>query len=183
MKSLLVGALALVAWPALADPLLNRPVYDGATKSYFALIDGRQHRSRYHSGFVWDEARNDAATREYGGVRGRMATISSIETHLFLLNTFHPTAPTWIGIRYDCAARRLIDSSDHVVPKDAFAAWDKNWKQDQFVCTINRYMHTFDVPAYAPIAYSAPADGFRWIAKGPQKVYDYYFIEFPTGHP
>lgn len=183
MRGLLAGLFVLLAWPAMADPLLDKPVYSAATKSYFALVDGRQHRTRFHTGFVWDEALADATTREYGGVRGRMAQVLSVEAHEFLLRTFHSNAPTWIGYRYDCATRRLIDSGGRVVAMGAFAAWDQNWKQDVFVCTVNKYTHTFDEPAYAPVAYSATADGFRWIAKGPHKGYEYYFIEFPTGHP
>lgn len=178
-----LAALACLIAPARSAEPFDTPVYDPGAKSYFALIDGRQHKARYHTGFEWVEADQDARTREYKGVRGRLALVATADIHSFLLRTFEPTAPAWIGLRYDCATRTIKDAGDHRV-NTGFAAWDAQWNQDPtIVCIINPYTHQLEPPAYAPIAYLPVAQGFRWVAKGPHKGYDYYFIEFPTGKP
>lgn len=178
-----LAALACLIAPARGAEPFDTPVYDPGSKSYFALIDGRTHKAQYHTGFEWIEAYEDAKTREYKGGRGRLAIISTPEIHSFLLRTFEPKAPAWIGFRYDCAAKQLKDSMGRTAAS-GFAAWDgAGWNKDPtVVCIINPYTHTLEPPAYAGIAYSPVSRGFRWIGLGPRKGYDYYFIEFPTGN-
>lgn len=181
---------AVIASARAADEgVYNQPVYDPASKSYYALIDGRQRMTKYHPGYVWSEAQAEAPSRLWHGVKGRLATIPSIATYEFLLTTFHVGTDTWIGYRYMCEAQQILDSSGRIVPKGAFTAWDNPWKQDPFACAINQYTHDYQThdlssaQAYAPIAIHPVEQGFRWFAKGPDKGYNAYLIEWPTGGP
>lgn len=185
----LIPLLLLLAESAAASPLYDTPVYDPSSKSYFALIDGTKRQTRYHTGYVWSEAFEEAQTRLFHGVRGRLATIRSVETYEFLLTTFKSDTDTWIGYRYMCQSRQLLNSTGLSLSKASFQAWDTEWKQDEFACAVNKFTHdygTTDTPsakAYAPIAIQPAAKGFRWFAKGPGKGYTAYLIEWPTGGP
>lgn len=175
--------LTLLTSPALAASPVNTPVYDQSSKSYFALIDGTNHNTKFHGSlWVWEEALTDAPTKLYKGVHGRLAIISSVETYEFLMKTFQVPADTWIGYKYLCKAKRLIDSTGRDVTNNQFAAWDQKWNQDPGIaCAVNQFTHDYEPNAYAPVAIGSMREGFRWFVKGPAKGYTYYFIEWPTG--
>jgi hypothetical protein len=163
----------------------TNPVYDPTSKSYYAIIDVHARQMKFHTGYVWREALEDAPRNVYHGVHGRLAIISSRETHEFLMRAFYGFDDyLWIGFRYGCEAKRLIDSTGRIVPKAAFSVWDSPWNQDPVaVCIVNPYTHKLDPGSYGAVAYSPFSKGFRWVVKGPAKGYNAYLIEYPTGRP
>lgn len=176
MATIRGALLTVVLTLAIARPLYAEPVYDPSAKSYFELVDGRNGGI---DGPAWWQALALAKDRAYKGVQGRLAIVKTIATHDFLERTFHPKDYAWIGLRYWCATRKLEWSDGEVAMHLSFAAWDKNWNQDIFAC------HTGYPPGpdYMSIAYSPIQNGFRWIGKGRNKHYYFYFVEYPTGHP
>src|SRR6185437_8993659 len=135
------------------------------------------------TGYEWQDAYADARRSSYKDVAGRLAIVTSIATHEFLLRTFRPNTSAWIGLRYLCKERKLVDSVGRDQSHAPFAAWARNWKPDTLACVVNPYIHDYDPGDYSPVAYAAESDGFLWKAVGRHKGYDAYFIEYPTGHP
>lgn len=158
---------------AAPGQLIGVPVYDPDSKHYFALM----HVGTEPYPGMWDKVANAAKRQSYKGVRGRLAVVDSFEIHEFLLRTFKPSRyqAIWIGMRYLCRAKKLEWSDGRIFQPGSFQAWDQNWKQDVYVCSERN-----DPNDWAPVAYSPQ---FRWIVKGRHKQYDWYFVEFPTGHP
>jgi hypothetical protein len=156
-----------------ADEIFS-PVYDPDAHRYFALV----HADRRPWADMWDAVAQQAQTRSFKGVRGRLAIVDSAEVHSFLLHHFPLKADqyAWIGLRYLCRARKLEWSDGHFYQQGTFQAWNPEWKQDVAACAAVN-----DPKEWAPVAY-APAS-FTWIVKGQHKGYDWYYIEFPTGHP
>src|SRR5215469_10250438 len=67
--------------------LLNTPVYDPASKSYFEMVDGAHGLVTGYNAYegpTWEQAEALAKQREYGGVHGRLAIVPDAETHEFL---------------------------------------------------------------------------------------------------
>ena len=153
-----------------SDQKIVIPIYDPVSKRYFAMMQSAGTGT-------WDQVYAQARGRGYKGAQGRLAIVDSIEVHEFLLRNFPLKyfEDAWIGLRYLCRARKLVWSDGKVYQRNGFEAWDKIWKQDQYFCG-----DTNDPNDWAPIAYSPK---FTWIAKGRHKKYEYYFVEYPTGHP
>lgn len=180
MRSLLATiALLVLSSPALAEPLYNTVVFDPESRSYFALIDVHDRdEAAYHVGYDWMQAYEDAKRSAYKGIRGRLAIVTSLHVHEFLELTFRPNTYAWIGLRYMCKSRRLVDSAGQNENKAPFRAWARFWRQDDAICTMNP--HDSRWPAeFMSVAYSPIDKGFRWVGKGSHKVYDAYFIEYP----
>lgn len=184
MSALIGLIISLISFSASAEPLYDTPIYDPASKSYFALIDGRKHEAHMHFGFTWDEARDDARTRIYKGVKGRMAVPSSVEIHQFLEDNFRldQYLTTWIGLEYVCKTKQLLDSDGHTL-QSTFRAWDKDWHKDPYLCRINPNFNDYEPGDFAGIAYNPLTAGFRWGAYGKNKGFNAYFIQYRTGGP
>lgn len=153
-----------------SDQKIGIPIYDPGSKRYFVMM----HTSGQGT---WDKVYAEARGLAYKGVQGRLAIVDSFEVHDFLL-THWPLKyfeDAWIGLRYLCRARKLVWSDGKAFNPMEFAAWDKVWKQDIYFCG-----DIHDPNDWAPIAYSPQ---FTWIAKGRHKGYQWYFMEYPTGHP
>ena len=165
-------------------PYYDIPVYDAEAKRYFMLVNARLPGSVYprNEGLTWELADREARARVYKGVHGRLAVVDSLEVHEFLLRTFHADVPGWIGLRYLCRTHRLLRADGSFMSASSFKAWDQEWKQDDGGCQgkLDAQQTVFG-EQYMPIAYSTPK--FDWMAKGWQKRYLIYFVEFPTGHP
>lgn len=178
-----VGALvlfsAVTCRASLSEQLLNTPVYDPGSKSYFELVNGLNLQNckgnACNEGPNWNEADKLANARAYKGVNGRLATVQSIETHFFLERTFQPKWDSWIGLRLWCGRHVLQWSDGQNLKPGSFQAWDKQWSHDSFTCT--------EASQFAPIAYSSISEGFRWFAMGHKKRYYSFFVQYPTGHP
>ena len=168
---------AVLAQPYVDEPAgqqVGIPVYDPDSKRYFALM----HWDGHYGTNVWEKTAEAASSQVYKDVRGRLAIVDSLEVHEFLLKTFRPGRYQfiWIGLRYLCNAKKLEWSNGKLWQPGSFQIWDANWKQDIYACS-----NPGDPNDYAPVAYSA--EMHSWIAKGLHKGYDWYFVEFPTGHP
>jgi lectin-like protein len=160
------------------DELLDTPVQDPASKSYFEMVDGSHGMVKgpvAHEGPNWGEAYRLSQMRVYKGVRGRLAIVKSLETHQFLSLTFRPKSHVWIGLRYWCNSRKLQWSDGEMMTPGSFRAWAKEWKQDIYACAS-----TGGPTEYMPVAYS-PLPTFDWIGKGINKRYYYFFVEYPVG--
>ena len=178
--------LADVASPLRAAELLNTPVYDPASKSYFEMVNGRNGLVvgyGSHEGPKWSEAYSLAEERVYKGVRGRLAVVKSNATHEFLMRTFQPETNVWIGLRYWCLSEKLQDVTGAYLDKSTFMPWAQNWRPDPFTCELDPYTHRPRADNYMPIAYNGIGSGFRWFGETPSKRFYYFFVEYPTGSP
>jgi hypothetical protein len=187
LRSLILAfgaSIALIA-PASAQsgPVFDRPIYSPDAKSYFELVAVKPEEARLsHRGaeeIRWEVASSLAAGRTFKGVKGRLAGVSSLKVHQFLMENFRPSYPAWIGAAYYCKSRELRWSDGHHQAKGNFQAWHPQWDQaGNAGC-----MHGGGEANYMPIAYSGAPEGFRWMAKGAFKEYTCYFVEYPTGKP
>jgi hypothetical protein len=157
---------------AVDVPMYGKPIYDPAAKKYFELI--------WAFNLKWKEADAVARTQQYLGAQGRLAIVDNIEVHEFLLRTFRPNEITWIGLRYWCGAQSLEDSMGKRTTQPEFQAWAPQWRADPYACNGGVLAKDQE---YSPVAYTPVDKGFRWTGWGGAKVFNAYFIEFPTGHP
>ncbi|HUN49734.1 MAG TPA: hypothetical protein VMU42_01395, partial [Candidatus Sulfotelmatobacter sp.] len=108
--------------------LLDTPVYDSASKSYFEMVDGSHGMVKGtgvdSEGPNWGEAEKFAASRVFKGVHGRLAVVKDLEIHEFLMRTFQPKTFVWFGLRYLCS-KQLQDSTGALLNKNSFMAWAK----------------------------------------------------------
>jgi len=167
------GAQPYVPGEVSGRQIVNTPVYNRGTKSYFELVVG----AKCHC--TWGEAYTYAQRLEYKGVRGRLAPVENAEVHEFLMRTFKPQYQTWIGIRYLCKGRAVQYSTGKLMSRGDFSAWEAQWNQSGPKACDKSY----NVAQYLGVAYSPISEGFRWFAKESHKYYQQFFVEFPTGHP
>jgi len=171
---LFMNSARVAAGQGLPETPLGVPIYDPDSKRYFALMrsDTRDFRS------MWHTVTQQAQSQSFEGVRGRLAIVDSLEVHEFLLRHFPPQYGqwVWIGLRYLCQSRQLEWSDGRIFQPGSFQAWAPNWKIDPYFCMdTDRGSKN-----YGPVAYSPDR---QWVGVGLHKGYDYYFVEFPTGHP
>ena len=176
-----VGICALIgATPsACAAELLNTPVYNPATKSYFELVDGAHGLTTGYNaaeGPTWRQANEEAQARVYKNVRGRLAIIRDSATHQFLATTFRPEQEAWIGLRYWCQLHQAQWTDGKYLSRQDFQIWNKQWPADPYACNSNQ------ATEYAGIAYRRPPE-FNWIGVGIAKRFYVFFVEYPTGEP
>jgi len=172
----LASSVQLVVAQTNFTPLYDTPVYFAPAKKYFALIDVR------YKGPLWYQAEQNAESRVFKGVHGRLAVVDSLEVHEFLLMTFHSEFESWIGLRYWCDRHKLEWSDGRFLEPGSFQAWDSAWMREGKTCSGAAMPNNPE--QYMPVAYNPISKGpFRWIAKGWYKGYFSYFIEFPTGGP
>lgn len=166
-----------------AEPLLDTPVYNPETKSYFELVKigaGWSIRGATIKEIGWRNAQKFAYTQTFKGVRGRLALVKSAATNDFL-RQFQTIQPTWIGLRYWCAHRKLQLATGEFYPRTAYANWDQVWAHDGGARESGNPPTCNDTFRVWPVHYWSVQDGFRWNANGQQKEFRYIFIEFPTG--
>jgi hypothetical protein len=165
---LLLGGLAKAQ--DTSDQKIGIPIYDPGSKRYFVLMHAPK------PGF-WQQAEAEARGLWYKGVRGRLAVVNTFEVHDFLLRTFRSNQYQWIwiGLKYECRARKLVWSDGETFKPGDFEAWAKNWKIDPYFCTDTNFPADWGDVAYSP--------QHAWVAVGRHKGYEWYFMEYPTGHP
>ena len=156
--------------PSLDGTVTAGPYYNPASKSYFELfrmqkIPGQQTR--------WFGAKALAEKQFFKGAQGHLATVKDIETHQFILRHFSGSN-YWIGLQYFCASETLkwVDGTD--ATQSSFSAWDSDWS--------NTYIRCADM-GYMPVHYTTKTttNALRWRASGPNKGYNVYLVEYPTG--
>ncbi len=153
------------------------PIYNPASKSYFQLLS--KEKSQRGNRIV---AYRTALTKEYKGVRGRLAVIDRPETHQFILQTFDLSREVWIGLRYWCRYRMLEwGGLRPYSPNDPgrFHAWHPQWyRNTQTVCAASRK----DAIPYMPVYYKPLGErNARWQASGDAKFFNRFLVEYPTG--
>lgn len=152
-----------------AGRLMNVPVYDPVSKSYFAL---------YHLPYKpYDAARHIAAKKSYRGVRGRLAIIRSKETNDLIKQTLRPRN-AFFGLQLVCYSRKLVwVNNDELVGGEDFTDFGKNW----FTPVYKPCQRTNELYAAAVIADFG--DGLHWHLQTPGHFIHAYLVEFPTGAP
>lgn len=167
---------------AQVGPVLDQPLLESTTKSYFELVTVKTEEiglsSRHAQEVRWEVAEKLASKRTHQGRRGRLAVIRSPEVYLFLLREFRSDHPAWIGLRYICRDRQLQWSSGQKFRKGDFQAWHHQW--DQSVRGAGCRGTQGGERPFMPVAVSPAMDGFKWFAVGGFKEYTRYFVEYPA---
>jgi len=185
-----VTLFALSANRASAEMLLNEPVYNPDTKSYFELYAPDEKKVREHEdiyGLSWRVASKIAVKRVFHGVKGRLAVVKTRAVSEFLKETFKPDIEAWIGLRYWCKFHRLQWVDGEVWKPGEFSLWGKIW--DQAAINPNQKdageAHcTSESPTYhLGVHYWRREWGFYWNANGYDKHFNLMFVEYPTGKP
>ncbi|WP_321392606.1 lectin-like protein [Emcibacter sp.] len=155
------------------------PFYDPHTKSYFELRWQKKGRK-------WRQAFLEAQSLNFKDTSGRLALVKDLETHNFIQTHFNISAATWIGLQYYCDERRLNWADNSSLEKGEFSAWHYNWARrddircgfmsDKFTPGLNMKSHMG--VSYIPLGKEMPA---MWQASGPEKEYDFFIVEYPTG--
>ncbi|WP_417317493.1 C-type lectin domain-containing protein [Emcibacter sp.] len=155
------------------------PFYDPHSKSYFELRWRKKGRK-------WRQAYLEAQTLEYKGTKGRLALVKDLEIHSFIQTHFNISAATWIGLQYYCDEQRLNWADNSTLQKGDFSAWHYQWaRRDDIRCgfmsrkfTPGLNMKSHMGVSYIPLSKGMPA---MWQASGPEKEYDFFIVEYPTG--
>lgn len=167
-------SLSLFPLAAWGKPLLEKPIYNEATGSYYELIDYRPTTGGY--GLRWEEAEKLAARRMVGNVRGRLAVIRDPQTELFLKVNLRPTSATWFGLYLDCNSMSFRWIDDVPLEKTDYANFDpSNWLRDRITLCDGLYTQT-----RWPVFLDMSTDK-KWGVKGPLKLFYFFIIEYPTG--
>jgi hypothetical protein len=171
-------AALVVARPAAAE-LCDTPVYNPDTKSYFELVC---RGSGFESGVTWFAASVFARQKVFKDVHGRLAVVKTKQVNDFLLETFKPDRPAWIGLRYICAYRKLIWVTGDLQPFDGWSNWAQPWNlYGGLSIGVPRDCDAEGGGGYKPVHYWPASEGFEWNANGASKAWTEYFVEYPTG--
>jgi len=192
---ILAVAVAVLLLPRAlaAEQLLNTPVYNPETRSYFEfhvdqpLKDGKLVGYDRENSIEWYIANRRARNLVHKGVRGHLAIVKSQSVNDFLRETFKPEIPAWIGLRYWCAYNALQWVSGETHKTSAYKNWDAPWRYS----ALNRGEGDRAPPScpthirgnYLPVHYWPVSQGFVWHANGMGKEFRGYFVEYPTGKP
>lgn len=174
------GTVAFLAClqSASAAPLFNTPVYNPHTKSYFLLVKQRAGEfDRGVEGNRWINAEQYAEQHVFKGVRGRLAVVKDLETTAWVEATFRPAAEAWIGLRYVCNERQLKWTDGTYYRPGDFQLWTKDWYQSEEIPCSSTPNEEMPVEIYNDL------DGVHWAARGYAKVFEFFFMEYPTGQP
>jgi len=159
-----------------AKELINTPVYNPVTKSYFELVvigPGYSIRGNAPEAH-WSIAYKLAKSRRFHGVRGRLAVIKDAKTNAFLRDTFHLRRKAWFGLRYWCSVRKLQWVTREFHTRRDYNNWDNPWDESANGCNSS-------TAPYLAAAYLPFKDGFRWFVHTTVKEYTRMFVEYQTG--
>lgn len=168
------GALGVAS--AMAEAIVDKPVYFPHTKSYFELAKAKKGQSVRGSEapeIQWGRAQALAESRRFKGATGRLAIVKDAETQAFLMKTFRPERPSIIGLRYYCAYNRMLWANGEEHPREGFSNWGSPW----------RVGYACQGPNSVAVVFIEPAKNGQWLAHDQQKEFYTYFVEFPTGGP
>lgn len=193
MRSMLAAMVVLFALSlhhAGAAMLLNTPVYNPETKSYFELYAPDPEKAQKHEniyGLSWRAAWRLAQKLRFHGVQGRLAVVKSRAVSDFLRDTFKPEMEVWIGLRYWCRFHKFQwVTGDFWKPGD-FALWGRIWDQEAMYPsqpgTGEAREHCYYAYSTLGVHYWRPSLGWFWNANGYDKHWNLMFVEYPTGKP
>ena len=172
------------AW-AQQGVLINTPVYNPETKSYFELARNVKDPKypEWRQTYQWPVAKVMASKREFKGVKGRLAVVQSKQTNDFLRETFKPDGPAWIGLRYWCFYHKLEWVTGEVIEPGDYQNWENPWNVTGVSKTAGARWTCSDIDkaAFAPVNYWNVTEGFRWNGNGQRKTLSDFLVEYPTG--
>lgn len=167
---------AMAAEPDHVDDETVGPFYDEHSKSYFELRFIRTDNK------MWPGINAKVRTLSYKGARGRLAVITSPETHKFVENNILSKAggytnDVWIGLRVFCNGFKQLWSDGRVSKRKDFSVWYRQWYRHHHISCLSKKLD------YMPVYYRRSNSGWRWQASGPQKGFVHAIVEYPTGKP
>jgi hypothetical protein len=194
MKLALAAAILCIGYAtsASAEMLLNQPVYNEETKSYFELYTPDLNKVREHEniyGLSWRAALRLAQKLEFHGVKGRLAVIKTRSLHEFLKETFKPDMEVWIGLRYWCKFNKLQWIDGDLWKRGDFSLWGKVWDQEAIKPTqagtgeARNDCATQGSGQFLGVHYWRREWGYYWNANGYDKHFNLMFVEYQTGKP
>ena len=128
-----------------------------------------------HNNPSWRKARGFARSLNFGGVRGRMANVDSADRMKFIHDNFEINHAAWVGGRFICRGRKLLWENGKIQKTGDYTRSHSKWYLTQKIrCSTQRL-------PYMPLLVTAEKNGFYWRASGPNKVFDFVLVEFPTG--
>lgn len=185
MAQIAAGAFALLAWlqTASAAPLLETPVYNPHTKSYFVLVkvgpvDTNTGIAGSEYGNFWFTAQEHAQEHVFKGVHGRLAVVRDLDTTLWVETTLRPPDEVWIGLHYICNGRQLQWTDGTYFRPGDFQLWSTQWWQSE-----GHPCAEFNTTPDLPVELYKDSRGVHWAARGRYKTFSYYIMEYPTGQP
>ncbi len=164
--------------------LYNKPVYNAATGSYFELFfpDKAVAKSMDTArSFTWTEATEIARGQFYKGTRGRLALVENRQTNDFLIETFRPSHPAWIGLRFRCDVRALQWVTGKIWPLTSYANWGPVWNVAGSKPYDPGRINCGRGGGALPVHYWGRAGSYKWNANGDRQRFSLMFVEFPTG--
>jgi hypothetical protein len=171
------------AKPGSEGSVIDKPIYNPETKSYFEVHKvTRAESSGYIPDVSWIRAKELAQSRVFRGTRGRLAIVKTAETHKFIVNNLRPPSGSWIGLRLICNGRTLQWVTGDFWPLSAYANWGKVWNSHGAAPNGAR-IDCNTGAAYLPVHYWGAEGGYKWNANGTAKHFYYAIIEYPTGKP
>lgn len=163
--------------PAMAAPVLEKPLYSESSKSYFELVQDLQISLE---GPFWRQASELAEKRYFKGVRGRLGIINSAQTDLFIRTNLRPNFAMWFGLKFDCKIKNLVWSNGETLKRSGYSNWDpKGWNHG--------YRGSFcptgvaSMPAFLTSIRDTNSVARYWALQLPDKRYYQYLVEYPTG--
>ncbi|MFC7049537.1 C-type lectin domain-containing protein [Emcibacter nanhaiensis] len=151
------------------------PFYDPHTKSYFELRWWKKGRK-------WRQAYLEAQSLVFKDTHGRLALVKDLQTHTFIQTHFNISAATWIGLQYYCDEQRLNWADDSTLKKGDFSAWSYRWaRRDDIRCGFMNPHYTPELHMKSHMGVSYIGQPPMWQASGPEKEYDFFLVEYPTG--
>lgn len=165
----LLAVTVSVGQAAFAKPVLNKPIYNPETKSYFELVDDLITNGTQGPG--WSQARVFASKRYFKGIQGRLGIIRSAKTGMFLATHLRSQKMAWFGLYFDCEIRNLKWVTDEILPQRGYTNWNpENWNIGEGFCPTNN-----------SIMPGVIMKGNYWALQLSGKHYNEYLVEYPTG--
>lgn len=176
----LLGALTCFGFgglAAVAAPVLEKPLYDESSKSYFELVQDLQTSLE---GPFWGQASELARKRYFKGVQGRLGVISSAQTDLFIRTNLRPSFSMWFGLKFDCKIKNLVWSNGEILKRSSYSNWDpQGWNHGYkgLFCPAG----VESMPAFLTSIRNTQSVSRYWALQLPSKRYYQYLVEYPTG--
>ncbi|MDA5193585.1 C-type lectin domain-containing protein [Govanella unica] len=178
LRALLTGglfALSVIA-SAKAAPILDKPVYNPETKSYFEVVDAAYMNSG--QGPNWSEASTVASKKSLGKAQGRLGIIPSAKVEMFIRLNLRPDQNMWIGLYYDCGTQSLVWIDGRTLRSGEYTNWASG---DWYIGHANMFCNTPD--PHMPVLIALSEAERKWAIQLPAKRYHLILIEYPTGGP
>lgn len=177
-----VLGIVLGASPGRAAAVVNTPMYNPQTRSYFELVpvnaaEGDSDIAGSLPGMYWSTAEAAAEKRVFKGAHGRLAVMRDLATTEWIEANFHPPPTIWIGLRYLCTVHQLQWSDGTYFKPGEWQIWDRHWFQG----VGGAFCH--EQRPWAGVTLSADGFGVHWVSWGAFKTFENFLVEFPTGAP